>query len=74
MALRNILTIIGENYSWVHGRQIIVKPFQNKPAITSSKMRWKVGIASHILSLGSQFVFVTKGISLHSDSRQDFKV
>lgn len=53
----------------MHGRQITVLPFQNIPSITSSKRRWDVGIARNGSSLGSQFVFVAKGISHHSDSK-----
>lgn len=57
--LRNILTIISESYSQMHGRKIIVLPFENTPAIASSKRRWEVGIARSASSLGSQLVFVT---------------
>lgn len=53
--LRNILTIMSESYSWVHGRQMIVSPFQNT-------FIWKEVVVGNVSSLGSQFVFAAKGI------------
>lgn len=68
--LRNILTIISESYSQMHGRKIIVLPFGNTAAIASSKRRWEVDIARNGSALGAQCLCYP----LHCDSRQGFKV